>query len=202
MLLYNEEGTLLFLDDKKLVIPMASNNKAKDLLIELSPWAIQNNIETIKKEDVLEYVGDKTNIPLSSISVDEKEKLLNLENLLMKRIIAQREAVFSVSNAIRRSRAGIRNEKRPLGSFLFLGPTGVGKTETAKALADVFFGDEKLLMRLDMSEYQNSESLARLIGSQETNTQGILANMLREHPYGVLLLDEFEKTNNDVLNLI
>jgi ATP-dependent Clp protease ATP-binding subunit ClpC len=178
-----------------------SSDKARDLLAEISPWAIENNIEIVTKDDVLEYVGGKTNIPISSISIDEKEKLLNLENLLMKRIIAQREAVFSVSNAIRRSRAGIRNEKRPLGSFLFLGPTGVGKTETAKALADVFFGDEKLLMRLDMSEYQNKESLARLIGSQETNTQGILANMIRENPYGVLLLDEFEKTNNDVLNL-
>jgi ATP-dependent Clp protease ATP-binding subunit ClpC len=178
-----------------------SSDKARDLLAELSPWAIENNVEVVTKDDVLEYVGGKTNIPISSISIDEKEKLLNLENLLMKRIVAQREAVFSVSNAIRRSRAGIRNEKRPLGSFLFLGPTGVGKTETAKALADVFFGDEKLLMRLDMSEYQNKESLARLIGSQETNTQGILANMIRENPYGVLLLDEFEKTNNDVLNL-
>jgi ATP-dependent Clp protease ATP-binding subunit ClpA len=119
----------------------------------------------------------------------------------MKRVIAQREAIFSVANAVRRNRAGIRNEKRPLGSFLFFGPTGVGKTETAKALAQVLFGDEKLLMRLDMSEYQNTESLARLIGSQENNTQGILSNMLREQPYGVLLLDEFEKTNKDVLNL-
>ena len=119
----------------------------------------------------------------------------------MKRVIAQREAIFAISGAVRRNRAGIRNEKRPLGSFLFLGPTGVGKTETAKALALVFFGDEKLMMRLDMSEYQNSESLARLIGSRENNTQGILSNMLRENPYGVLLLDEFEKTNKDVLNL-
>jgi len=178
-----------------------SSDKATDLLNEISPWAIKNNINIIKKDNVLAYVGEKTDIPLSSISLDEKDKLLNLENLLMKRIIAQREAIFAIAGAIRRSRAGIRNDKRPLGSFLFIGPTGVGKTETAKALADVFFGDEKLLLRLDMSEYQNKESLARLIGSQENNTQGILSNMFREHPYGVLLLDEFEKTNNDVLNL-
>jgi ATP-dependent Clp protease ATP-binding subunit ClpC len=178
-----------------------SSDKARDLLTEISPWAIKNNIETIGKEEVLEYISEKINIPISNISIDEKEKLLDLENLLMKRVVAQREAIFSVAGAIRRNRAGIRNEKRPIGSFLFLGPTGVGKTETAKALADVFFGDEKLLLRLDMSEYQNDESLARLIGSQETNTQGILANMLREHPYGVLLLDEFEKTNKEVLNL-
>ncbi len=178
-----------------------SSDKAKDLLLELSPWAVENDISIVNRDEVLKYVGEKTNVPISSISSAEKEKLLNLENLLMKRIVAQREAVFAVSNALRRSRSGIRNEKRPLGSFLFLGPTGVGKTETAKALADVFFGDEKLLMRLDMSEYQNSESLARLIGSRENNTQGILANLLRENPYGVLLLDEFEKTNKDVLNL-
>jgi ATP-dependent Clp protease ATP-binding subunit ClpC len=178
-----------------------SSDKAEDLLAELSPWVIKNGIEIVSKEDVTKYVGEKTDIPVGSIQADEKEKLLNLENLLMKRVVAQREAVFSVASALRRSRAGIRNEKRPLGSFLFLGPTGVGKTETAKALADVLFGDEKLLMRLDMSEYQNDESLARLIGSQEGNKQGILSNMLREHPYGVLLLDEFEKTNKEVLNL-
>jgi len=178
-----------------------SSDKAKDLLAEISPWAVENNFDIVNREEVLKYVSEKTDIPISTISTDEKDKLLNLESLLAKRVIAQKEAVFAVSNAIRRSRAGIRNEKRPLGSFLFLGPTGVGKTETAKALADVIFGDEKLMMRLDMSEYQNAESLARLIGSRENNTQGLLANMLREHPYGVLLLDEFEKTNKDVLNL-
>jgi ATP-dependent Clp protease ATP-binding subunit ClpC len=178
-----------------------SSDKARDLLAELSPWCISNNVQIINKEDVLNYISQKTNIPTGSIQADEKEKLLNLEVLLGKRVVAQTEAIFSISTAVRRGRAGIRNEKRPLGSFLFLGPTGVGKTETAKALAEVFFGDEKLLLRLDMSEYQNSEALARLIGSQATGTQGILANMLREHPYGVLLLDEFEKTNKDVLNL-
>lgn len=178
-----------------------SSDKAKDLLNEISPWAVANGTETVCKEDILNYVSKKTNIPVSAISLDEKNKLLNLENLLMKRIVAQREAVFAIAGAIRRNRAGIRNEKRPMGSFLFIGPTGVGKTETAKALADVMFGSEKLLLRLDMSEYQNKESLARLIGSQENNTQGILSNMLRENPYGILLLDEFEKTNTDILNL-
>lgn len=183
-----------------------SSDKANDLLSEISPWAVANNIDTLNKDDVLKYVSEKTNIPIANISKDEKEKLLNLENMLMKRVVAQRQAIFSVSAALRRSRAGIRNEKRPLGSFLFLGPTGVGKTETAKALAEVFFGlpgqgEEKLMMRLDMSEYQNKESLARLIGSRELNNQGILSNMIRENPYGVLLLDEFEKTDKDILNL-
>jgi ATP-dependent Clp protease ATP-binding subunit ClpC len=178
-----------------------SSDKAQDLLTEISPWAVAKNYDVVEKNTVLEYISEKTDIPTGSIQIDEREKLLNLENNLMKRVIAQREAIFAISGAVRRNRAGIRNEKRPLGSFLFLGPTGVGKTETAKALALVFFGDEKLMMRLDMSEYQNSESLARLIGSRENNTQGILSNMLRENPYGVLLLDEFEKTNKDVLNL-
>lgn len=178
-----------------------SSDKANDLLTELSPWIVENKIEIVTKNDVLKYVGEKTNIPIAAISEIEKERLLDLENLIMKRVVAQREAVFAISSAIRRGRAGIRNEKRPIGSFLFLGPTGVGKTETAKALADVFFGEEKNLLRLDMSEYQNEEALARLIGSVENNSQGVLSNMLREHPYGVLLLDEFEKTNKNVLNL-
>lgn len=178
-----------------------SSDKAEDLLKELSPWAIEKGLSIVDKNDVLSYVSEKTDIPIAGISASEKEKLLNLEDLLMKRVVAQREAVFAIASAVRRSRAGIRDENRPMGSFLFLGPTGVGKTETAKALADIFFGDEKHMLRLDMSEYQNNEALGRLIGSVENKSQGNLANMLREHPYGVLLLDEFEKTNKDVLNL-
>lgn len=178
-----------------------SSDKARDLLTEISPWAVENGFEIVGREEVLKYVSEKTDIPIAAISDIEKEKLLNLESYLMKRVVAQREAVFAIASAIRRSRSGIRNENRPIGSFLFLGPTGVGKTETAKALAEVFFGEEKSLLRLDMSEYQNEEALARLIGSVENNRQGVLSTMLREHPYGVLLLDEFEKTNKSILNL-
>jgi len=184
-----------------------SSDKAKDLLAEISPWAIRKGYTSIKTDYVLEYIEEKTNIPTGIIRTEEKEKLLNLENLLMQRVIAQRDAIFSIAGAIRRNRAGIRNEKRPIGSFLFLGPTGVGKTESAKALADIMFNQGNkineggLLLRLDMSEFQNEESLSKLIGSQENDTPGILSNMLREHPYGVLLLDEFEKTHQDVLNL-
>lgn len=178
-----------------------SSDKAKDLLSEMSPWAVEKGINIVGRNHVLTYISEKTNIPVAEVTEIEKDKLLNLENLLVKRVIAQREAVFAVSSAIRRNRAGIRNENRPIGSFLFLGPTGVGKTETAKALAEVFFNSEETLLRIDMSEYQNEEALSRLIGSIEENSQGTLATMLRDHPYGVLLLDEFEKTHKKVLNL-
>ncbi len=178
-----------------------TSDKAQDLLAEISPWANSQNLNIIDREDILRYISEKTNIPTGAVTDIEKDKLLNLETLLMKRVVAQREAVFAISSAIRRNRAGIRNEKRPIGSFLFLGPTGVGKTETAKALASVFFGDEDNLLRLDMSEYQGKESLARLIGDTSTNTPGVLANLLTDHPYGVLLLDEFEKTHKEVMNL-
>jgi len=131
----------------------------------------------------------------------EKEKLLHLEDILHERIIGQEEAVSLISGAMRRARAGVRSPQQPIGSFLFIGPTGVGKTETSKALAEVFFGDEAAISRLDMSEYQTDDALARLIGSFEGGRTGALSKILREKPYGVLLLDEFEKTNQEVHDL-
>src|SRR3989344_6004489 len=128
----------------------------------------------------------------------EQQKLLGLEAALHLRVIGQETALKAVANAMRRGRTGIRNLKRPLGSFLFLGPTGVGKTETAKALAATFFGREDALLRLDMSEYQTNDALERLIGAFGSGQPGVLASLIRENPYGVLLLDEFEKTNTKV----
>ena len=179
-----------------------SSDKAMDLLNEIAPWAKKNGYSLIGKSEVLEYIEQKTNIPTTGrISSKEKDKLENLENLISKRVIGQKDAIIAVSSALRRARTGVRNPSKPIGSFLFLGPTGVGKTETAKALAYVFFDSEDNMMRLDMSEYQSDDAMDKLIGSFTTGKPGVLSSMIREKPYGVLLLDEFEKTNKDVLNL-
>lgn len=177
------------------------SDKAVDILVELPLFVLKQGRIEITKKDVSDMVQVKTGIPVGEIKEDEKEKLLNLEKILHTKIIGQNEAVSAIGSAMRRSRSGIESEKRPMGSFLFLGPTGVGKTETAKALSDVFFGNDKKIIRLDMSEYNSPDSVSRLIGSFESGKQGILSSLLRENQYGVLLLDEFEKANNEVHNL-
>ncbi len=179
-----------------------SYDKAAELLNEIAPWARRKKLFVISSDNVLEFIEAKTHIPLhTKISPLEQDILLHLETRLADRVIGQNDALLALADAIRRSRTGVRNPNKPIGSFLFLGPTGVGKTETAKALASIFFHSEENMMRLDMSEYQSIDAMERLIGSSDTNKPGILTNMLREKQYGVLLLDEFEKTNKDVLNL-
>lgn len=177
------------------------SDRALDLMVELVPWAVSNGEKVVGREEVLAFVSQKTKIPAGSVSTLERETLLGLEQNLQRQVIGQGIALRAISQALRRSRAGTANRGRPIGSFLFLGPTGVGKTETAKALARTLFNREEALLRLDMSEYQSGDALNRLIGSFAENKQGILANLLRQNPYGVLLLDEFEKTNQQVLNL-
>lgn len=179
----------------------APADKALDLLVEIVPWARSQDKQTVGRVEAEDFLAEKTGVPLGKITAPEKEKLLNLENLLHERVIGQEAAINAVSQAMRRSRTGIRNPNKPIGSFLFFGPTGVGKTETAKALAAVFFDNERSLLRLDMSEFQAADALPRLIGSFADNKPGILTNLLRQNSYGVLLLDEFEKTHRDVLNL-
>ena len=148
-----------------------------------------------------EVLTERTKIPIGKIATQELEKLKDLEGYLHKRIVGQDEAIISIAKAMRRSRTGLAKDKRPMGSFLFLGPTGVGKTETAKALADAFFGAESKMIRLDMTEFREQGSTKRLIGDMETKTPGQLTSMVLQNPYGLLLVDEFEKADPNVQNL-
>ncbi len=185
----------------RYLVEGALPERAINLMQELVNYAAAHHITLIGPEFVAEYVGRKTKIPLGTITKEEQEKLMNLENHLHKHVINQTEAITAIANTIRRARAGIGEPKRPIGSFLFLGPTGVGKTETAKALATVYFGSEDAMMRFDMTEYQSENALERLIGSFEKNEPGILASRMRSSPYGAILLDEFEKADKKVVDL-
>lgn len=176
-------------------------DKAIDILTEIVPRLERKGKTIVERSDVQDLVSEKSGIPVGDVKKEERDKLLNLETILKKRVIGQEEAVTAISNSMRKARSGIENPNRPLGSFLFLGPTGVGKTETTKALAEVFFGSSGNIQRIDMSEYSGVDALEKLIGSYESGKPGILASMVREHPYGVLLLDEFEKTTKEVMNL-
>lgn len=165
-----------------------------------------NNIPTITVDDIARVVSAWTRIPVTKLTSTEKERLMNLESLLHKRVIGQDEAVESVSKAIRRARAGLKDPNRPVGSFLFLGPTGVGKTELSKALAEVMFDDESQLVRLDMSEFMEAHSVSKLIGSPPGyighDDGGQLTEIVRRKPYCVVLFDEIEKAHPDVFNIL
>jgi ATP-dependent Clp protease ATP-binding subunit ClpC len=175
--------------------------KALDMLIEIAPWAAGKKIVILKEGDVSAFISEKTGITVGAIKEQEALKIEHLEELLHKRVVGQDEAVSGIANAIRRARSGVGNPKRPLSSFLFIGPTGVGKTEVSKALAESFFGDEKKMVRFDMTEYNGPEALSQLIGDFAENRSGLLASRIRDNPYSVLLLDEFEKAAPDVLDL-
>src|SRR3989304_4364147 len=131
-----------------------------------------------------------THVPVTAISEDESEKLLNIENEMKQRVIGQDQAINQIGKALKRARVGIRNENKPIASFLFVGTTGVGKTETAKALAQTYFGDSKAMIRLDRSEYQQADSINRLIGSPDGASKGILTEAVRSKPFSLILLDE------------
>jgi ATP-dependent Clp protease ATP-binding subunit ClpB len=162
--------------------------------------------EEVRSEDIAAIVSKWTGIPVSRMLESEKDKLLRLEDELHKRVVGQDEAITAVADAVRRSRAGLQDQKKPLGSFIFIGTTGVGKTELARALAGFLFNDENLLTRIDMSEYQERHSVSRLIGAPPGyigyEEGGQLTEAVRHKPYSVVLLDEIEKAHPDLFNLL
>ncbi len=185
-----------------------AEEKLKEYEIKLTENSDTNRLikEEVTHEDIAEVVAKWTGIPVTKMIQSEREKLLHLEDELHQRVIGQEEAIQAVSDAIRRSRAGLQDEKKPIGSFLFLGSTGVGKTELAKALAEYLFDDENNMTRIDMSEYQERHSVSRLIGAPPGyvgyDEGGQLTEIVRRRPYSVVLLDEIEKAHPDTFNVL
>jgi len=175
-------------------------------LIDIWTKTKLEEIPTVEVKDIARIVARMTGIPLEDLSLEEREKLLKLEERLHQRIVNQDEAVRLVSETVRRARAGLKDPKRPIGSFIFLGPTGVGKTELTKALAEVLYGSEDLLVRLDMSEYMEKHTVARMIGAPPGyigfERGGQLTEVVRRKPFSIILLDEIEKAHPDVFNIL
>jgi ATP-dependent Clp protease ATP-binding subunit ClpC len=173
--------------------------KALDILDEASIFVNQTKEKTLLPQHVAKIISEKSNVPVGEMNQKEKNILLDLENLMHQRIINQEKAVSEIASALRRARTEVSQGQKPMGTFLFLGPTGVGKTETAKALASCYFGSEKKIVRLDMSEFQNLSDIPKLIGSPDN--QGFLTSKTRENPFSLILLDEIEKAHPDILNI-
>ena len=180
----------------------------KDIEEEKKTWEDNRNSTKaeVTEEDIATIVSDWTHIPVKKLTEDEAERLMHLEEILHNRVVGQDEAVSSVSKAIRRARAGLKDPNRPIGSFIFLGPTGVGKTELSKALAEAVFGDENSMIRMDMSEYMEKHTVAKLIGSPPGyvgfDEGGQLTEKIRRNPYSVVLFDEIEKAHPDIFNVL
>ncbi|WP_214829922.1 ATP-dependent protease ATP-binding subunit ClpC [Exiguobacterium algae] len=186
-----------------------TEQKLRDELEQLkSEWQNKQGNEKLEvtKEDIAQVVANWTGVPVTKIAEEETDRLLKLESILHDRVIGQDEAVKSISRAIRRARAGLKDPKRPIGSFIFLGPTGVGKTELARAVAEAMFGDEDAIIRIDMSEYMEKHATSRLVGSPPGyvgyEEGGQLTEKVRRKPYSVILLDEIEKAHPEVFNIL
>ncbi len=192
------ERAASFRDDEKQL-----KDKMRDLRKQ---WEESMERATVTKEDIACVVSMWTSVPVNRLTQDQSKRLLKLENVIHERVIGQDEAIVAMAKAIRRSSAGLKDPKRPIGSFMFLGPTGVGKTEAAKALAEAVFDDEKALVRLDMSEYMEKHAVSKLIGAPPGyigfEEGGQLTKTIRKKPYSVILLDELEKAHNDVFNIL
>lgn len=194
--------------EKAATLRDKEQNLKKKLEKEQEKWKDKNtrSVTEITSEDIAGVIANWTGIPVKKLTQDENEKLKNLENVLHERVVGQDEAVTAVAKAIRRGRVGLKDPKRPIGSFMFLGPTGVGKTELSKALASALFGDENAMIRVDMSEYMEPHSVSKLIGAPPGyvgfDDGGQLTEKVRRKPYCVILFDEIEKAHPDVMNML
>ncbi len=186
----------------KLIQNLPNPEKSLEILEETATYVLTKTTDQLVfPEHVQKVVTLRTKVPVEKIAQEEKQTLLNLEEILHERIVGQHEAIMQIANALRRARSGIASEKRPIGSFLFLGPTGVGKTETTKALAAVYFGSEQRIIRFDMSEFQEIHALNRFIGDADTGTHGRLTEAVIANPFSLILLDELEKAHPKILDL-
>lgn len=186
----------------RLIQNLPNPEKSLEVMEETTVYvATKTNDVLVLPEHVERVVSLRTKVPVEKVAGEEKETLLNLESILHQRIVGQEEAIRELADALRRARSGIRSEKKPIGSFLFLGPTGVGKTETAKALAAVYFGSEQRIIRFDMSEFQEVHALNRLIGDPDTHTGGLLTEAVINNPFSLILFDELEKAHPKLLDL-
>ncbi|MDD3212483.1 MAG: ATP-dependent Clp protease ATP-binding subunit [Eubacteriales bacterium] len=204
-----KEEAVAHQDFEKAASLRDEEHKLKDLIGEKrAAWEQSKNTthDVVTEEDIAQIVSSWTGIPVKKMTEDESERLLHMEDILHKRVIGQNEAISAVSRALRRARAGLQDPKRPIGSFIFLGPTGVGKTELCRALGEAMFADENAVIRIDMSEYMEKFSVSRLVGSPPGyvgyEEGGQLTNKVRQKPYSVVLFDEVEKAHPDVFNIL
>jgi len=204
-----KEDAIISQEFEKAAALRDEENKLKEeLAAKKEAWQIENskNTQIVTEEEIADIIGSWTGIPVSRLAQEESERLKNMESILHKRVIGQNDAVSAVARAIRRGRVGLKDPKRPVGSFIFSGPTGVGKTELSKALAEALFGDESLMIRIDMSEYMEKHSVSRLVGSPPGyvgyDEGGQLTEKVRRKPYSVVLFDEIEKAHPDVFNML
>ena len=195
-----EDAAALYKEERFLTSQKRKNDAKKELSGE------NINIPTVEENDITEIVSNWTGVPLTKLDLDESKRLLNIESIMHERVVGQNDAVNAVAKAIRRGRTGLKDPNRPVGSFIFLGPTGVGKTEVSKALAEALFGDEAALIKFDMSEFMESASVSKLIGSPPGyvgfTDEPLLSKKIRNQPYSVVLFDEIEKAHPDIFNIL
>jgi len=186
---------------KKYLSDKLLPGSASELMREAISYVKASGKKVVYEDDIVLLVENKTRIPVTKAARGEADDLLNMENIIHQKLVNQEEAVKSVSDALREYRAGLSKSKGPIATFLFVGPTGVGKTELSKVLANIYFGSEEKMIRFDMAEFQDDDSISRFIGSQDGKTVGLLTEAVKQNPFSLVLLDEFEKANPKILNL-